>query len=70
MFETLLERGAGMAERRCRARRAALAERLAAELPAGIAAEPVDGGVRITGRGLARRFALDPALRWIAGRLA
>jgi hypothetical protein len=70
MFEILLERVARTAEQRARARRAALAERLAAQLPADIAAEAVDWGVQITGPGLARRFALDPGLRWIAGRLA
>jgi hypothetical protein len=66
MFERLVERVDALAERRARARAAALAERLQAELPRGIAAAADAEGVRLSGRGIVRRFALDPALRWMS----
>ena len=54
------------------ARAEALAEQLAAridvELP-GVRAERRGSDVALHGRGLARRAATDPALRWIAGWL-
>ena len=65
MFERLLARGAALAERRARLRAREIA---AAQLPAGVAAEVVDEGVVISGRGLRRRFALEPALRWLTER--
>ena len=69
LFERSLERAERIAERRARQRRAALAERLRAELPAGVRAEDAPEGALLSGRGLRRRFALDPALRWLAGRI-
>jgi hypothetical protein len=40
-----------------------------AELPAGIEARATVEGVALSGHGLRRRFALDPALRWLTARL-
>lgn len=70
MFERLAERVARMAARRAEERIADMAGRVAAELPPDIAAEAQAGGVRLSGRGLRRRFALEPALRWLALRQA
>ena len=70
MFEGLMARARRSAEARVRARSVALADRLQAELPGGLRAEPTAEGVTISGRGAARRLTLDPALRWIAARLA
>jgi hypothetical protein len=39
------------------------------ELPQGIDVTVEDRGIRLLGRHLARRFALDPALRWLTARL-
>jgi hypothetical protein len=70
MLEGLRARAGRFAEARVQVRSAMLAERLQAELPRGLRAEASAEGVRISGRGAARRLALDPALRWIAARLA
>lgn len=69
MFEALEGRVRLLAERRARERAQALAEELRAELPRGIAAEAVPDGVRLSGRGIGRRLVLEPALRWLIGRL-
>ncbi|HEY1146526.1 MAG TPA: hypothetical protein VGE84_09325 [Allosphingosinicella sp.] len=69
MFERLLERTRRAAERRAEAEARALAERLDAELPPGIAARVEAEGVVLSGRAIARRFALEPELRWLIGRL-
>jgi hypothetical protein len=63
IFEGLAARMRHRAQARAAARRAALAAELAA-LP-GVRAEAIEDGVRLTGRGLRRRFALDAALRWL-----
>jgi hypothetical protein len=68
MFERLLERGRRAAERRTEAEARVLAERLASELPPGIEARVAEEGVLLSGRGVARRFALEPELRWLIGR--
>jgi len=69
MFERLMLHGAARAESAARRRRQELARALAEEAPAGIRVSEEDGAVAIEGRGLGRRFALEPALRWlIAGR--
>ena len=68
MFERLLLRSNLRAEERAQARAKALAERLADEVPAGIAVRSEEGGVVLGGRGLRRRYALDPALRRLLGR--
>lgn len=69
MFERLERNARSGAEARAERRRVAIAELLAAELPTGIATERTQGGVRLSGRGLARRLALDPRLRALIGRL-
>ncbi|MFC7499853.1 hypothetical protein ACFQRC_11550 [Enterovirga sp. GCM10030262] len=66
MFERLSKRVEHEARERSEARTTELAERMRASLPGGIDAEAVAGGVALSGRGIARRFALDPALRWLA----
>ncbi|HEX8573354.1 MAG TPA: hypothetical protein VF759_11450 [Allosphingosinicella sp.] len=69
MFERLMIHGAALAAAAARRRRAELAEALAQEAPAGVEASESEGGVVLSGRGLGRRFALEPALRWLlAGR--
>jgi len=65
MFETLIERAGHIAERRAAARIAGLAEQMQGALPRGVTAEASAEGVRLLGRGLRRRFALEPALRWL-----
>ncbi|MBV9930398.1 MAG: hypothetical protein JO013_05590 [Alphaproteobacteria bacterium] len=70
MFEELTARGAGYGEARRRALRARLAAALREAAPHGVAIEEVEAGVRLSGRGLRRRSITDPALRWIAARLA
>lgn len=69
MFERIQERAAVLVERSVRARRAGLAERLAAEAPAGVEVTAVEDGVRLSGRGLTRRSLRDPAVRSLFGRL-
>jgi hypothetical protein len=59
MFAGLIARAARLAEARARARRRALAARLAQ----AVRAEATDEGVLISGRGLRRRLARDPGLR-------
>ena len=66
MFEKIIARAGRLARERADARSDALAARLAGELPKGIAVERTERGVRLSGRGIARRFALDPRLRWLA----
>ena len=69
MFERLAAKGAALAEQAAGRRRGALAEALREEAPAGVGVDVEDEGVVLSGRGLVRRFALDPALRWlVAGR--
>lgn len=69
MFERLRERARSAAERRAEAEARALAERLGSALPPGIDARVEAEGVVLSGRGVARRFALEPELRWLIGRL-
>ncbi|HZG08804.1 MAG TPA: hypothetical protein VEZ70_07490 [Allosphingosinicella sp.] len=68
-FEKLGERARRLAE----ARAGQAARRIAAaaeqDAPAGVRVEAVDGGVRLSGRNLARRIATDPALRWLIERV-
>jgi hypothetical protein len=69
MFEGLMMRAAALAEKAARRRRDELAEELRDEAPAGVRVEAEAEGVALSGRGIARRFALEPALRWlVAGR--
>lgn len=69
MFERLIRHGAALAETAARRRRGELAQALAEEAVPGVRVEEQDGAVALEGHGLARRFALEPALRWLlAGR--
>ena len=69
MFERLMLHGAALAEKAARRRRNALAEALADEAPEGVRIFEEEGAVALEGAGLARRFALEAALRWLtAGR--
>jgi hypothetical protein len=69
MFERLMLRGAALAESAARRRRGELAEDLRGDSPAGIRVSEEDGAVALSGYGLRRRFAIEPALRWLtAGR--
>lgn len=66
MFERLMMQGAALAERAARRRRSELAEALRPQAPAGVEVSEGEDGVALAGRGLRLRFALDPALRWLA----
>ena len=69
MLERLIPRGAALARKAVRNRLAALAAELRDEAPEGVAVSEEEGAVALSGRGLKRRFALDPELRWLlAGR--
>jgi hypothetical protein len=65
MLERLILHGAALAHRAARARLAALAEALRDEAPEGVGVSEEEGAVALSGRGLKRRFALDPKLRWL-----
>lgn len=69
MFASLFERGKAAAERRAAARADALASAMQAEAPRGLKIARGKGGVTMSGRGLARRFATEPALRWLVASL-
>lgn len=62
MFEGMIARAERLAQARTQARGRALAQRLADALPKGVQAAADEGGVRLSGKGLRRRLALDPAL--------
>jgi hypothetical protein len=70
MFERLMLHGAAMARRRANERRASLAEALREEAPEGVEVSEDEQGAALEGRGLERRFALDPGLRWLLLRQA
>jgi len=65
MFARLLERGRERGQARGAARRMELAERLAAEAPAGVEVRSEGEAVVLRGRGLVRRFATESELRWL-----
>jgi hypothetical protein len=68
MFAAMMQRAAGLAEARARARRRDLAERLAEALPPGVRAQSEEAGVILSGRNLRRRLVRDTRLsRLIAG---
>ncbi|HEX8532726.1 MAG TPA: hypothetical protein VF662_01000 [Allosphingosinicella sp.] len=69
MFERTLARIRVNADLRAAARIQALAERMEPALPRGVRAEPAPEGVLLSGRALRRRFALEPALRWLTAVL-
>ena len=69
MFERLILHGAALARKAARARRSELAQALRDEAPEGVRVSEAEQGVALEGRGLKRRFALEPELRWlISGR--
>ncbi|HEV2746544.1 MAG TPA: hypothetical protein VGW34_04505 [Allosphingosinicella sp.] len=65
LFQRLLDLGRRAGERRAAELAADLAERAGAELPKGIKAAADREAILLSGRGIARRFALDPRLRWL-----
>ncbi|MBX3562462.1 MAG: hypothetical protein KF780_11700 [Sphingomonas sp.] len=65
MFEKLSAHADRRAREKADERTRKIAARLAAQASPGVQTEAGPDGVRIAGRGLARRFALDPALRWL-----
>ena len=69
MFEALTARAARTAERRADAHKSRFTQRLEASLPGDMGVEAGAEGVRLSGRALKRRLALDPALRWIMAEL-
>lgn len=64
MRARLEARGAAIAAEAQRRAIAALAERVAAEVP-DVDVEAQEDGVVLSGRGLARRLIDEPVLRWI-----
>ncbi len=58
-----------LSDRLVERRLGAVAEQVEAGLPGGIGVEPVPGAVRLSGRGLKRRSALEPALLWLLAGL-
>ncbi len=69
MFERLMLHGAALARRAALERREALAAALRDEAPEGVRVSEEEEEVALSGRGLERRHALDPGLRWLlAGR--
>ncbi|HEX8379961.1 MAG TPA: hypothetical protein VF619_05380 [Allosphingosinicella sp.] len=69
MFERLMLHGAALARKAARARAGTLAAELGEEAPQGVRIGEEEEGVALSGRGLRRRFALDPQLRWlVSGR--
>ena len=68
MFERLMMRGAALAQQAARRRRRALARALRDESPEGVLVSEDEDQVVLSGRGLRRRFALDPRLRWLTVR--
>jgi hypothetical protein len=69
MFERLMLHGAAMARKAARARLTSLAETLSEDSPEGVRVSEEEEAVALSGRGLERRFALEPELRWlVSGR--
>jgi hypothetical protein len=64
MFERLAERARRSSERRAERRRGELAARLDGRV-AGVEAALEGAAVVLSGRGLRRRSARDPAVRWL-----
>ena len=65
MFERLMRRAAALAGRAARRRRGEIAAALSEAAPRGAEVIEVEEGVVMAGHGLGRRFALEPALRWL-----
>jgi hypothetical protein len=69
MFERMIARAERAAAARARLAIRSLAERLRSETPQGMKITEEPGGIRLSGRALRRRLALDPVLRWLIARL-
>ena len=69
MFETLMAQAVARADERAAERADRIAARLEEALPDDVRARADADRVRLTGRGLKRRLALDPAFRWIMAEL-
>jgi FAD/FMN-containing dehydrogenase len=65
MFERLSERARLLADARARRRRERLAERISGTGLRGVTVSAEEEAVVLSGRGLRRRSASDPELRWI-----
>jgi sugar lactone lactonase YvrE len=65
MFDRLTARGARMAAGRAAARRRRLAARIEDLAPDGVQVSEDGERVVLAGRGVIRRFVLDPRLRWL-----
>ena len=65
MFERLAARGAELAHSRAEARRGRLVDRLERAAPGGVRVQREEDRIMLSGRGLVRRFALDPLVRWL-----
>jgi hypothetical protein len=65
MFEGLISRAARLGEARALARARQIAADAEAAVPRGVRVSLEDGAVRFRGKGLLRRFLVDPALRWL-----
>jgi len=70
MFERLMLHGAALAQKAARARRGSLAASLREEVPEDVRVSEAEDEVALSGRGLKRRFTLDPELRWLLLRQA
>ena len=68
MFEWLERAARRLADARAERRRGAIMAALRERLPRDIALERTDDGVRLSGRALKRRLALDPEARASIGR--
>ena len=68
MMEALAARGAALGEARAAEVVETLAARVEDQIP-GVSVIAGQGEVVLSGRGLARRMLVDPALRWIGGLL-
>jgi hypothetical protein len=70
MFERLAARAGRLGEKRAAQAARRIAAAAAAEAaPDGVRVDEIDGGVRLSGRGLGQRMLREPALRWLVGRV-
>lgn len=65
MFEALVARIDRRSARRATELARDIAESLTVSMPASVSVLAEENGVRLAGRELVRRFALDPAVRWL-----
>ena len=69
MFERIMEHARGAAARLATSRISELTEQIRSRVPTNIEVSAQENGIRLSGRALRRRFALDPALRWLLAGL-